>query len=79
MMSISGELIACARTERRLAWKSRRAASLKRVSLPELHREGLHDAIAGDGLVQDVLDLGQLVLPVARGVPNASPHRGARN
>ncbi len=47
---------------------------LEAGQLPEFHREGLHDAIAGDGLVQDVLDLGQLVLPMAGGVANATPH-----
>ncbi len=35
--------------------------------LPVLHAEGFHDAVAGDGFVQDVLDFGQLVLPAARG------------
>jgi len=30
--------------------------------LPDFGVEGLHDAIAGHGFVQDVLDLGQLVL-----------------
>ena len=33
--------------------------------LPPLHAEGLHNAVAGDGLVQNVLDIGQLVLPGA--------------
>ncbi len=72
-MSISGELMAAARTERRLARNSRSAASRKRTHLPELHAEGLHDAVAGDGLVQNVLDLGQLVLSVARGVRTRPP------
>ena len=33
--------------------------------LPELHVESFHDAIAGDGLVQDVLNVGELVLAAA--------------
>ena len=37
---------------------------------PELHVEGFHDAIAGDGLVQDVLDIGELVLAAAGGAAN---------
>ena len=40
--------------------------------LPEFHAEGLHDAIAGDGFVQDVVDLGELVLPAAGGVADAA-------
>jgi hypothetical protein len=64
--SMSGELIAWARTERRLARKSRRAAFFD-------------DAVAGDGLVQDVLDFGELVLAAARGLAYAAANlaRGA--
>ena len=45
--------------------------------LPAFHAEGLDDAVAGDGLVQNVLDLGQLVLPLAGGGahPPADPAR----
>ena len=73
-ISISGELMAAAATERRLARNSRRAACRKRAISHVLHVEGFHDAVAGDGFVQDVLDLGQLVLPAgawccAPGVP----------
>ncbi len=35
--------------------------------LPELHVEGLHDAIAGNGFVKDVLDVGEFVLAAAGG------------
>ena len=38
--------------------------------LPGLHAEGLYDPVAGDGFLQDVLDVGQFVLPAARGVPH---------
>ena len=39
---------------------------------PSLHVEGLHDPVAGDGLVQNVLNFRQLVLSVARGVADAA-------
>ncbi len=35
--------------------------------LPGLHAEGLHNANAGDGFVQQVMDFGELVLPFASG------------
>ncbi len=38
--------------------------------LPKLHIESFDDAVAGDGLVQNVLDLGQFVLAPARGLPH---------
>jgi hypothetical protein len=38
--------------------------------LPKLHVEGFNDAVAGDGFVQDVLNVGELVLPAARGAAN---------
>ena len=38
---------------------------LEAQNLPQLGVEGLHDAVAGDGLMQNVLNLGQLVLPGA--------------
>ena len=50
---------------------------LEARGLPTLHGEGLHDAIAGDGLVQDVLDLGQLVLTIPGGVCERCVRRGA--
>ena len=62
MVSISGELMDWMRTLRRLARNRRRAALLEAQDLPEFGVECLHDAVAGDGLVQDVLDLGELVL-----------------
>ena len=34
--------------------------------LPRFHAEGFHDAVAGDGFLKNVLDVGQFVLP-ARG------------
>ena len=46
--------------------------------LPGLHGEGLHDADAGDGLLQNVLDVGDLVLAFAGGGADAladSPRR----
>jgi hypothetical protein len=36
------------------------------LHLPVLHPERFDDAVAGDGFVQNVLDLGQLVLSAAR-------------
>ena len=66
--------MACARTELQIRPEEPPRCLLEARHLPALHREGLHDAIAGDGLVQDVLDLGQLVLPMPRGVPHASSH-----
>ena len=39
--------------------------------LPGFHAERLHDAVAGDGLVQDVLNVGQLVLTPPGCVANA--------
>ena len=41
------------------------------LRLPRLHREGLHDADAGNGLLQDVLDVSDLVLAFARGGAHA--------
>ena len=41
--------------------------------LPRFHAERLHDAHAGDGFVQDVLDLGQLVLTLASGAADPAP------
>ena len=35
---------------------------LEAQRLPQLHVEGFHDAVAGDGFMEDVLDLGELVL-----------------
>ena len=64
-ISISGELTAAAATERRFARNRRRAALRKRATSHDLHAEGLDDAVAGDGFVQDVLDLGELVLAAA--------------
>ena len=75
MMSIIGELMAAALTERRLALEQAPRCLAEAPGLPCLHAEGLHDADAGDGLVQDVLDLGQLVLSVARGRAHPSPMR----
>ena len=50
------------RTLRRLARNRRRGGLLEAQNLPQLGVEGLHDAIAGDGFVEDVLNLGELVL-----------------
>ena len=38
---------------------------LEAQNLPQLAAEGLHDAVAGHGFMQDVLNLSQLVLPGA--------------
>ena len=54
------------RTLRRLARNSRLAARLKRRISQISVLKRLHDAIARDGFVQDVLNLGQLVLAGAR-------------
>jgi ABC-type multidrug transport system fused ATPase/permease subunit len=40
--------------------------------LPRFHAEGLHDPVAGNRLMKDVLNVCQLILPLARGVPNAA-------
>src|SRR6185312_13161972 len=48
---------------------SRRVAEALR--LPQLHTERFYDTVASDGLVQNVLDLGQLFLPCARRRPHA--------
>ena len=50
------------RTLRRLARNRRRGRFLEAQNLPQLGVEGLDDAIAGDGFMQDVLNLGELVL-----------------
>jgi hypothetical protein len=62
--------MAAAATERRLARKSRFAAARKR-DFPRLHAEGFYDAVAGDGLVENILHVGELILPAARGRPDA--------
>ena len=67
------------RTLRRLARNSRRAAVLEAQYLPQLGVEGLHDAVAGDGLMQDVLNLGQLVLPGAGARPHLAPDFARRS
>src|SRR5262249_28310657 len=40
---------------------------------PVLHAESFYDAVAGDGLVQDVLDFRQFVLAAAGGVAHPAP------
>src|ERR1035438_6771977 len=45
---------------------------------PRLHAEGLDDAVAGDGLVQNVLDIGQLVLAATRSRPNTAADANCR-
>src|SRR5690348_6687020 len=46
--------------------------------LPLFHAERFHDAVAGNGFVEQVVDVGQLVLTAAGGVahPPANPARG---
>ena len=44
----------------------------KAVDLPALHAECLHDRIAHDGFLHDVLDLGQLVLPAPSRLAHAA-------
>src|SRR6266567_3957372 len=44
--------------------------------LPGLHAEGFHNAVAGDGLMKNVLDIGQLVLAPAGGAPHAHTDLG---
>src|SRR5262249_3642210 len=39
-------------------------------NLPGLHTEGLHNAVAGNSFLKDVLDVGQLVLALASGMPD---------
>jgi hypothetical protein len=62
-VSISGELMAAAATDRRLARKQALRRLAESRHFPRFHAEGLHDAVAGDGLMQNVLHVGQLVLP----------------
>src|SRR4029077_7734136 len=45
---------------------------------PGFHAKGFDNAVAGDGLVQDVLDVGQLVLAAAGGVADAAADLGRR-
>ena len=50
----------------------------KAREFPSFHTEGLHDAVAGDSLVKNVLDIRQLVLPTTRSTahpPTNSPSR----
>ena len=54
------------RTLRRLARNKPRGRFLEPQNLPQFRIEGLHDAVAGDGLMQNVLNLGKLVLTGAR-------------
>ena len=77
-ISISGELIAAAATERRFALNKRCAALAKSSNLPRLHAESLHDAIAGDGLVKNVLNVGQLVLASPGGLPYSLTNASSR-
>ena len=79
--SISGDEIDCTATDRMFAVSSRSAALAKPRHLPQLHAERLHDAVARDRLVHDVLNLRQLVLPLARRLAHPAPDasRGADN
>ncbi len=70
--------MAAAATERRLARNSRCAALAKARDLPGLHAERLHDAVAGDGFVKNVLDVGQFVLSLARGLAHPAPDPSRR-
>src|ERR1022692_3424532 len=86
-ISISGELIAVAATERKFARNRRRAAPRKReishfsllkaftMRLPVMAscRMFWISVVAGNGLVQDVLDLGKLVLSM----PGSAADTGA--
>ena len=73
-ISISGELIAAAATERRLARNRRLRGAAKSRDFPRLPAEGLHDAVAGDGLVQNILHVGQLILSAPSGGAHATPN-----
>ena len=66
-MSIMGELIAAGAGRAQVGAEQAPGGLAEAPRLPGFHAERLHDAHAGDGLVQDVLDFGQLVLPPARG------------
>ncbi len=70
--------MAAAATERRFARNRRCAAFAEPSNLPRLHTEGLHDAVPGDGLVEDVLHVGKLILSSAGGGADtaADAHRG---
>ena len=70
--------MACARTERRLASKQPTGSLLEPHHFPKLHVEGFDDAVAGDGLVQNVLDLCQFVLSLARGLPHLAADSAGR-
>src|SRR5262249_50746900 len=46
---------------------------------PVLHTEGFYDAVAGDGLVKDVLDFREFVLAATGGVAYSTPDFRGRN
>ena len=50
------------RTLRRLALEQAAGGAAGKQDLPQFGVEGLHDAMAGDGFVEDVLDFRELVL-----------------
>ena len=70
---MSGELMAWMRTAAQVGAEEAAGGLLEAQHLPKLHVEGFDDAVAGDGFVQDVLDLGELVLAAARGVRTSRP------
>src|SRR5208337_3413382 len=44
----------------------------KARNLPRFHAEGFYDPVAGDGFLQDVLNVRQLILPAAGGMADAA-------
>ena len=76
--SISGDEIDCTATDFMFAVSSRLGRAAKALHLPQLHAKRFDDAVAGDGLVDDVLNLCQLVLPTARPSPTLAADPACR-
>src|SRR5437016_12025702 len=54
-------------------------SSKKTPALPRFHAERFYDAVAGNGLMQNVLYIGKFVLAFAGGVAHAQPNFSRRN
>ena len=76
-MSIIGELIGGGADRAQVGLEQAPGGFAEAPRLPGFHAERLHDAHAGDGFVQDVLDLGQLVLPLRVVLRTRCPMRRA--
>jgi hypothetical protein len=60
------------RTQIRIEESARRRSET--VRFPRFHAEGFHNPIAGDRFVQDILNIGQLVLPFASGMSDPATY-----